>query len=142
MSALLDVNVLLALFDPEHEHHAEALRWWTDNRADGWASCPLTQNGFVRVISNPRYARPLPLADAIYLISAQSAQPGHIFWPDDVSLLDATFFDHRQLRGPQQITDAYLLALAIKNGGRLVTFDRSLARDAVRGVQKDHVVTL
>jgi uncharacterized protein len=142
VSALLDVNVLLALFDPVHEHHAEAFRWWTDNRADGWASCPLTQNGFVRVISNPGYARPLPLAEAVSLIGAQAARPDHVFWPDDISLLDATLFDHRQLRGPRQITDAYLLALARKNGGRLVTFDQSFARDAVRGVQDVHLVTL
>lgn len=142
MSALLDVNVLLALFDPEHEHHAEAFRWWGDNRADGWASCPLTQNGFVRVISNPRYTRPLPLVDAVSLVRAQIAQRGHVFWSDDISLLDANLFDHRHLRGPRQITDAYLLALAMKNGGRLITFDRGLARDMVRGAEKAHVVTL
>ena len=142
MSALLDVNVLLALFDPEHEHHAEAFRWWSENRADGWASCPLTQNGFVRVISNPGYKGRLSLADAVALIRAQIAQPGHVFWPDDVSLLDVALFDHRHLRGPGQITDAYLLALAIRNRGRFVTFDRSIAFDSVRGAQQNQVVTL
>lgn len=142
MSALLDVNVLLALFDPEHEHHAEAFRWWSDNRTDGWASCPLTQNGFVRVISNPSYKRSLSLADAISLIRAQIAQPGHVFWPDDISLLDATLFDHQYLRGPSQITDAYPLALAMKNGGRLVTFDQAIPRGAVRDAKAEHVVSL
>ena len=142
MSALLDVNVLLALFDPELEHHAEASRWWSENRGAGWASCPLTQNGFVRVISNPSYHRPLPLADAVALIGAQISQPGHVFWPDDISLTDAGLFDHGRLHGPSQITDAYLLALAVKNDGSLVTYDRGIALDAVRGAQSGHVVTL
>lgn len=142
MSALLDVNVLLALFDPKHERHAEAFQWWSGNRAGGWASCPLTQNGFVRVISSPGYARPLSLAGAVSLIGAQISQPGHVFWPDDISLVDAGLFDHRRLYGPSQITDVYLLALAVRNGGCLVTFDRSIALAAVRGAQMGHVVTL
>jgi toxin-antitoxin system PIN domain toxin len=140
--ALLDVNVLLALFDPEHKHHNEALSWWNTHRDRGWASCPLTQNGFVRVISNPAYKRPLPLSGAVALIQAQTERPGHAFWPDDISFADAGVFDHERLQGPNQITDAYLLALAVRNGGCLATFDRGIALEAVRGATADHVVTL
>lgn len=142
MSALLDVNVLLALFDPGHEHHVETFGWWRENRSAGWASCPLTQNGFVRVISNPSYGRHLSLSDAVALIGAQVSQPGHVFWSDDISLLDASLFDHGRVRGPSQITDVYLLALAAKNGGRLVTLDRGIALDAVRAAQSSQLVAL
>ena len=77
MSALLDVNVLLALFDPAHIHHARAFAWWSDRRGEGWASCPLTQNGFVRVISGSGYERPLPLAAALALLRNEHVEmPG------------------------------------------------------------------
>ncbi|MCF8476765.1 MAG: PIN domain-containing protein [Pseudolabrys sp.] len=142
MSALLDVNVLLALFDPEHIHHAEAIAWWADHRDEGWASCPLTQNGFVRVISGSGYERPLPMAEALAVLSAQLERPDHEFWLDDISLADAGLFDHARLRGANQITDVYLLALAVKNGGRLVTFDRGIAIGAVRGAEAKHMVSL
>ncbi len=140
--ALFDVNMLLALFDPEHLHHAQALEWWTSHQADGWASCPLTQNGFVRVIAGPRYPRPKNIADAILLLGAQIVQPGHVFWSDDISISDARAFNHGHLLGPKQITDAYLLALAVKNEGRLVTFDRGISLWAARGAQQTHLVTL
>jgi len=140
--ALLDVNVLIALFDTAHVHHADAFTWWTKNRNDGWASCPLTQNGFVRIISGSRYPQPLTTADAIALMRAQMGLPGHAFWPDDVSLADSKRFDHGRLVGPGQITDAYLLALAVQNDGRLVTFDRTIPIAAVRGAEPRHIVSL
>jgi toxin-antitoxin system PIN domain toxin len=140
--ALLDVNVLIALFDSEHVHHANASTWWTKHRNNGWASCPLTQNGFVRIISGSRYPQPLAIADAIALMQAQMALPEHIFWPDDVSLGDPKRFAHDRLLGPSQITDAYLLALAVQNDGRLVTFDRTIPLSAVRGAEPRHVVAL
>jgi toxin-antitoxin system PIN domain toxin len=140
--ALLDVNMLLALFDAEHLHHARALAWWTDNRENGWASCPLTQNGFVRIISGDRYQRRRLMSDAMALLRAQIARPGHAFWPDDVSLTDPQRFDHTRVLGPNQITDAYLLALAVKNGGRLVTFDQAIPLSAVRGAEPRHVATI
>jgi toxin-antitoxin system PIN domain toxin len=140
--ALFDVNLLLALFDSGHLHHDRALGWWTDNRANGWASCPLTQNGFVRVISGPRYPRPLSLADAMALLRGQMAQPGHVFWPDDVSLADPQTFAHGRLLGPNQITDVYLLALAVKNEGRLVTLDRGVPARAVHRAEARHLVVI
>ncbi len=142
MTALLDVNVLVALFDPEHIHHAEASGWWIDHRDEGWASCPLTQNGFVRVISGSGYERPLQLAEALAVLAAQLARPDHEFWPDDISLADAGLFNHRRLHGPGQITDAYLLALAVGRGGRLVTLDKSIPLVAVRGAKPEHLVAL
>lgn len=142
MRALFDVNMLLALFDPEHLHHARALTWWADNGADGWASCPLTQNGFLRVIAGPRYPRPQGIADAMALLTAQIAEPGHIFWPDDISIADVRTFDHGHLLGPKQITDVYLLALAVKKDARLVTFDRGISIRAARGAKPDHLVVI
>jgi toxin-antitoxin system PIN domain toxin len=140
--ALRDVNVLLALFDPDHPHHAAANLWRAEALAEGWASCPLTQNGFVRIISARSYRRPLPIEEAIYLLRWQLMKPGHVFWPDDISLSDPMLVDQGQLLGPNQITDAYLLALAVKNRGRLVTFDRSIAIGAVKGAEAKHLVTI
>jgi toxin-antitoxin system PIN domain toxin len=137
--ALLDVNVLLALFDSEHAHHARARAWWTENRDQGWASCPLTQNGFIRIMSSPGYPRPLIVANAISVLRAQVALAGHAFWPDDVSLLDKALFHHDRILGPRQLTDVYLLALAVKHGGRLATLDRAIPAQAVRGAEAQHV---
>jgi toxin-antitoxin system PIN domain toxin len=137
--ALLDVNLLVALFDPAHVHHGRARSWWSGERNRGWASCPLTQNGFLRVVSNPGYPRPLTPGQALAALRAQIALPGHAFWPDDASIADADLFDHRRIVGPGQITDVYLLALAVKNGGRLATFDRAIPLAAVRGALARHL---
>lgn len=142
MRALLDVNVLLALIDVAHVHHGRARGWWTTHGAAGWASCPLTQNGFVRIISKPGYANPFPLQTALAGIATQVAQSDHEFWPDDISIADEQLFDRSRILGPNQITDVYLLALAVKNGGRLATFDRGLPLRAVRGAEARHLVVL
>jgi toxin-antitoxin system PIN domain toxin len=140
--ALLDVNVLLALFDRGHIHHSAAISWWSNNGNGGWASCPLTQNGFVRIASQKGYPRPSPLSDVLSIFSKQIAKDDHQFWPDDISITDDHFFDHRFILGPKQITDVYLLGLAVKNGGRLVTFDRGLPLKAVRSAEARHLVAL
>jgi len=142
MRSLFDVNTLIALFDPEHLHHRLALAWWSQNRESGWASCALTENGFVRVISSPGYPRPRSLADALQVLSAQVAQPGHVFWHDNISITDPDVFDRNRILGPKQITDAFLLALAARNGGRLVTFDRGVPLAAVRGAEQRHLVVV
>jgi toxin-antitoxin system PIN domain toxin len=139
--ALLDVNMLLALFDAQHIHHARAFGWWSDNRQRGWASCPLTQNGFVRVISGPRYRHPRSIADALAMLHGQVEQPGHEFWSDDLSIVER-MFDRRYLLGPKQITDAYLFALAIKNGGRLATLDQGVPLRVLRGAETKHLVVI
>jgi toxin-antitoxin system PIN domain toxin len=142
MRALLDVNTLLALFDRAHVHHARALHWWSANQETGWASCPLTQNGFVRSATQKRYARPARMSDAMRVLAGQIGMPGHEFWPDNISIADAGVFDHSHILGPNQITDVYLLGLATKHGGRLVTFDRGLSLKAVRGAEARHLVVL
>lgn len=135
MSAyLLDVNVLIALIDPLHTQHEAAHRWFVDAGHRAWASCPLTQNAVPRIVGHPGYANsPGSPAPVVALLTTLCKLPGHAFWPDDVSLLDATCFDHSRLLDTRQITDGYLLALAVAHRGKLATFDRRLVADAVRG---------
>ncbi len=142
MRALFDVNVLLALFDPGHIHHQPAQGWRLTHKSQGWATCPLTQNGLARIISKPGYQRPIALTTAISMLGAQLSQADHEFWPDDVSIADDQLFDRSFILGPNQITDVYLMGLAVKHGGRLVTFDRGLPLKAVRGAEARHLVVL
>lgn len=142
MRALLDVNVLLAIFDIGHVHNGRARAWWNVHRSQGWASCPLTQNGLARIISKPAYEGPVPLQTALLGLATQLAQSDHEFWPDDISITDDRVFDRRHLLGPNQIIDVYLLALAVKNGGRLVTFDRGVPLKAARGADARNLVVL
>lgn len=142
MRALLDVNVLIALLDADHSLHARATQWFAANARRGWASCPITQNGCVRVMSHPGYPHPLTARAVIERLAEATTGPLHEFWPDDVSLLDGGGFDASRIHGPRQITDLYLLALAIRRGGRLVTFDASIALEAVRGAGGKHLVAL
>ena len=132
--ALLDVNVLVALFDPDHIHHDLAHDWFVDHRAQGWATCPLTENGFVRVLASPTYgsvvARPAELVDRLRRFCGSGQ---HQFWPDAVSLTDETLFNPAFMAGHRQVTDIYLLGLAKKKGGCLATFDRTVPLKAVRG---------
>ena len=109
MRALLDVNVLLALMDSAHVHHAASLAWWRNERDNGWSSCPLTQNGFVRIVCQGKYPKRPTAAQAIEQLRLQLAEPGHEFWPDDVSIAEAALFDRRHILGPKQISDVYLL---------------------------------
>ena len=142
MRALLDVNFLLALFQPDHVHNEPAQRWWTAHRAGGWASCPLTQNGFVRIVSQSRYPKPMALTLAIELFAEQTIDTDHEFWPDDISVIDPQRFNRAGILGPKQLTDVYLLALAVKNGGRLATFDQAIPLGAVRGAEQRHVAVI
>jgi toxin-antitoxin system PIN domain toxin len=142
VQALFDVNGLLGLFDEAHPFHAPARTWWHDNRTGGWASCPLTQNGFVRIMSQPRYLQSRSPVEALTALRTGLDQPDHEFWPDDLAITDEKLFDHAFILGPNQITDVYLLGLAVKHGGRLVTFDRGLPIKAVRGAEPKHLVVL
>lgn len=142
MRALFDVNMLIALFDPGHESHPKANDWWRSNGGGGWASCPITQNGFLRVVSQTSYARPKRLSDALALLTGHIARSDHAFWHDDLSLLDASRIAHRSLLSALQLTDVYLLALAVEKGGRLVTLDRRVPLTAVRGAEAAHLVVV
>jgi uncharacterized protein len=140
--ALFDLSMLVALLDDQHVENAKAHRWFAANRAQGWASCPLTQNGFVRILSQPSYAFPIPIGEAINHLLEATESDDHVFWPGDISLLDGQLIDHSRVLGPKQLTDIYLLALAVKHGGRLVTFDRAIPIAAVRGAQPQHLVVI
>lgn len=139
MRALLDVNVLIALLDEGHVHHAIAMAWLRDNITQGWASCPLTQNGCVRIMSQPAYPNTRPPAEVAARLREATQSPLHAFWPDELSLLDTTQFNWNELFNPRQLTDAYLLALAVRNGGVFVTFDHALPLQAVLGATKAHL---
>jgi toxin-antitoxin system PIN domain toxin len=137
---LLDVNVLVALFDSAHVHHEAAHRWFKAVGQASWATCPLTENGFVRITSNPAYksvaTTPQDAADRLRNFCTQS---GYVRWQDSVSLTDLTLFDLAKLRGHQQIADLYLAGLAQAHGGRLATFDTAIPIDAVGGARTDLV---
>jgi len=140
--ALLDVNVLLALLDSDHADHVRATAWLDRDISGGWATCAITENGFVRVLSQPRYPSPVSPTTAMDLLSAACDGGHHEFWPSDVRLLDPDVIDRSRVHGPRQVTDAYLLALAVAHDGRLVTLDRGLALATVRGATPDHLLVL
>jgi toxin-antitoxin system PIN domain toxin len=142
MRSLLDVNVLIALFDPDHTLHGPATHWFDANAREGWASCPLTQNGFIRVASQPTYPNPLPVDVVAQRLREAASHGHHEFWADEVSLLDKRAVDTTRIHGPRQLTDVYLLSLAVARGGRLVTFDRSLPLEAVVKAQRKHLVVI
>ena len=140
--ALLDINVLLALFDPDHVDHVRARDWIKAEIRHGWASCALTQNGFVRIISQPRYPNPIPPAEAVKRLAAATQTTHHEFWTCDLSVLDGAHIDATRVHSPRQVTDVYLLALAAARKGRFVTFDRSIPRDAARRSAATNLVVL
>lgn len=142
MPWLADVNFLLALFDTDHAFHDKAIRWWLGNNTSGWATCPLTQNGFVRILSQPKYTNALTVSGAIEVLSRASSDVHHQFWADDTSLFDEALFNRTKITGHRQLTDVYLLGLAVKHNGRLVTFDGQIPLSAVRGATKQHLVIL
>lgn len=142
MRALLDINVLLALLDADHLDHARAREWVSAEISLGWASCALTQNGFVRIISQPRYPSPIPTAEAIRRLELATRTEHHAFWECNVSLLEERRVDRSQLLGPRPVTDVYLLALATARGGRFVTFDRAVPLLAVNGAREENLVML
>lgn len=132
MTYLLDVNVLIALLDTGHVQHEAAHAWFGQVGHAAWATCPLTENGVLRIIGNPRYPNTLETPAAVAPLVAQlRAHPSHEFWADDVSLLDAQHVDAGRILATDQVTDTYLLALARAHRGTLATFDRRLVVDAV-----------
>ena len=142
MRALLDVNVLIALLDADHSLHERARRWFGHRTPREWASCPITQNGCVRIMSHPNYPNAVPVDAVLRRLREACGTALHEFWPDDASLLDAEVVDSSRIHGPRQISDIYLLALAVRHGGQFVTFDTSIAQDAVRGFDRHHLLAL
>lgn len=122
---LLDVNVLIALLDPAHPHHTPALTFFKREALSGWATCPLTENGLLRNLGNPRYPDgPGSPQEARILLRSLTSMPGHQFWPDEPTLTDPRIFP--RLPTSQGLTDLYLLALAASRQARFATFDRRI----------------
>ena len=142
MRALLDVNVLIALLDRDHIFHEVAMGWLENEIRHGWASCPITQNGCIRIMSNPGYPEAIPTVHVAKRLEEAVNDPAHEFWPDDISLLDSNLFNWSFVLGHRQVTDMYLLALAYYHRGRLVTFDRAIAVETVPGAEPHNLVVL
>jgi toxin-antitoxin system PIN domain toxin len=139
---LLDVNVLVALFDERHVHHEAAHAWFAAHRSGGWATCPLTENGFLRVVSNPAYAgNRVSIEQALKAMIAFCADRNHRFWPDSASLRDG-ILQPRHVSGHRHLTDAYLLALAHAQRGALATLDRGLDHRAVSEARAEELVRI
>lgn len=132
MIHLLDVNVLIALVDRGHVHHEYAHQWIIDNSNDSWATCATTENGVIRIISNPNYPNSMQSpAHAAALLSELKKASSHQFWSESVSLLTATVFRLQHIGSHRQITDIYLLGLSVSRGAYFATFDRHINTDAV-----------
>jgi toxin-antitoxin system PIN domain toxin len=132
---LLDVNLLLALSDPMHVHHEPAHAWFAKNGQRAWATCPLTENGFIRIASHPNYPnRPGEVTAVVAILRQFCEAPGHHFWPDDISVLQ--ILDTDAIITPAQVTDVYLLGLAVHRKGKLATLDQRIPVDAVSGGRK------
>lgn len=142
MRALLDVNVLIALLDTAHVHHQRARAWFEANVRHGWASCPITENGCVRILSQSAYPGHLAPGQAAALLRDATRTQHHAFFPDDVSLLDETMFEWRSLLTPRQLTDAYLLALASHHKACFATLDARVMRAAVPAAAARHMVVI
>lgn len=139
---LLDVNVLIALIDPAHVQHDRAHQWFAGSGKEAWATCPMTENGVLRIVGHARYSNsPGTPAAVVEVMRGLRALPGHEFWSDDVTLFDRKRIHSERLLDSVQVTDSYLLALASAHAGKLATFDRRLVTDAVvHGSKALHVI--
>ena len=142
MRSLLDVNVLIAMLDSDHASHREAMAWFSEHAGVGWASCPITQNGCVRIMSHPGYPNARSVVEIVERLREATEDRTHQFWPDDQSILNEQLFDATRVHGPRQLTDVYLLAMAVANRGRLVTFNQSIPLVAVKGATPKHLLQL
>jgi toxin-antitoxin system PIN domain toxin len=141
--ALLDVNVLVALFRETHVHHEIAHDWFADHGHAGWASCPLTENGMLRILSRPSPVEPfVPLPDLVGLFKRFCENSSHQFWADDIAFSDPRLFQVSSICGHQQLTDVYLLGLAVRHSGKFVTLDAAVPLAAVKGARPENLVVL
>jgi toxin-antitoxin system PIN domain toxin len=130
--ALLDVNVLIALIDPYHIHHEAADNWFADNRQLGWATCAVTENGLLRVICNPSYhGTRATLKDGIVSLRRLCEMRGHVFLAELISIRESRIFQWNHVQGHRQLTDLYLLALAVNSRAKLATFDSGISIRAI-----------
>lgn len=143
MRSLLDVNLLIALMDQDHAFHSRAHAWWSAE-SPAWASCPLTENGLIRIMSSAAYSR--VRNRTVFSVTTQfeqfSAASDHEFWDDSISVCNASLFDHRAILSSKTLTNLYLLGLATTRGGRLVTFDQGVSRNAVHLAEEKNLLVL
>ncbi|MGH9155912.1 MAG: TA system VapC family ribonuclease toxin [Acidimicrobiales bacterium] len=140
MRLLLDVNVLVALAWPNHVHHQVARNWFGDRAGDGWATCPPTESGFVRVSSNPVLPHAVTPAEAFELLHRLRGVGSHAFLSDDISLVGSEHADRSRIASHRLVTDAHVLAVARRHGGALATFDRGIRRSLSRGRRDETIV--
>ncbi|MBS9780030.1 MAG: PIN domain-containing protein [Moraxellaceae bacterium] len=135
ISALLDVNVLIALFDNKHQHHAKAMTWLEQHVKNGnkWASCPITQNGCLRILATPNYPNTFALGDIKMRLQQAVNHPNHVFFADNISLTDDSLIHWKSIQGYKQLTDVYLLALAQVNNACFVTIDNRINDNVLVG---------
>ena len=136
------MNVLIALADEKHSHHQRALDWLNSNTEQGWATCPITLNGCVRILAQPRYSNPLSVMEAVRRLRELVSDSQHRFIPDDVNLFDEGLVDVSSISGHRQLTDIYLLALAVAHGLQFVTLDRGVRMESVKGANEKHLVVI
>ena len=143
MRSLLDMNVWIALFDDAHQFSEQA-NAFINTPGVSIATCPMIENGVMRIMSMPAYGRSggLPIGMVRQQLKMACSAIDHAFWADDISLRDDDLIDIDRVQGHQQITDLYLLALAVHHGGRLVTFDQGVALKSVRAAQLDNLLVL
>jgi toxin-antitoxin system PIN domain toxin len=143
-SFLLDVNALIALAWPTHRAHERVQTWFSRHGSQGWATCPFTECGFVRIVSNPAFSPDfLTVLEAVRLLTLNVNHPTHSFWADDLPAQEAVRHFQGRLAGHNQVTDAYLLGLAMHKKGRLATLDESLVRLLdPKGGERDRVVVI
>jgi len=142
-AALLDVNVLVALFWPAHSDHQKAQSWFRQHSSRGWATCPLTQSSFVRIVSNPMISRAaVTVEESTKLLAKNLVHPSHVFWPAEAHYLDLIETFASRIVGHQQVTDSYLLGMAIRNRGTLVTMDRGILSLIPDGMRDRGIVEL
>jgi toxin-antitoxin system PIN domain toxin len=142
MRALLDVNVLIALIDRAHTHHTIVAAWFANNAGMGWASTAITQNGLVRIVSSSAYKSPKPIWQLLTALQKMISHPSHQQWSEDISIANSSIFDQTKITSPRQITDIYLLGMAVKQRGRFVTLDNSIATNAVLNFKPANLVDL
>ena len=142
--ALLDASLLIALFDSDHVHHEAAHDWFADHHTHGWATCALTQNGFVRILANPRYPATVRYrpSELLQHLRQFCSSKHHVLWAESVSLTDTKIFDAALIRGHRQVSDVYLLGLAKKMRGYLATFDAGIPLSAVIGATRDTIAVI
>ena len=142
MRSLLDINVIIALLDRGHVMHGAARHWMERELHHGWATCPITQNGVLRIMSQPAYPNHRPVAQVAERLEEACNHDSHVFWPGQISLLSKGLIRWERMLGPRQITDSYLLALAVIHGGRFVSFDQRIPVDFVPDASHTHLTVI